>query len=321
MRGGVCARTGVHAGPDDELSHLAEHDDSDHHNRHGARDRQGWPQPRHRRAHRYPASWRRLRRIAPVNAGSSRIVISRARSMQSVTSSATCRAADGVASRRMIRVSPSSAGSMASATACSTWRRTWSRSRSTCVPRAGSYRSWPSRAVTSQSPQPPEGPRWPPPRGALPRLGSPAWPKRPGLATDCRSTAGPALPAAGPATLATPGPPPRAPARGALSAQRRVGQIRVGTRSARPWRNAAAPNETGSRATGAGGPVPCHRRAAGARRCAWPRTSPAPHPPRWSRPALRAKPADEAAVVVAIHGRAGMVRIPLHGDRSKCDVR
>jgi hypothetical protein len=86
---------------------------------HGAAGRNGARLARCKNPRQYRVWWRRLRRIAPVNAGSSQIVISRARSMQSVTSSATCRTADGVVSRCMIRVSPSSAGSMASAVACS----------------------------------------------------------------------------------------------------------------------------------------------------------------------------------------------------------
>ena len=64
MRRGACARTGVQAGPDDELAHLAGHDDSYHHNRRDARDRQGWPQPRHGRARRCPC--RLVRKPAPV---------------------------------------------------------------------------------------------------------------------------------------------------------------------------------------------------------------------------------------------------------------
>ena len=64
MRRGACARTGVQAGPDDKLTHRAEHDDSYHHNRGGARDRQGWPQPRRGRAQRSPC--RPVRRPAAV---------------------------------------------------------------------------------------------------------------------------------------------------------------------------------------------------------------------------------------------------------------
>jgi hypothetical protein len=152
----------------------------------------------------YPAWRRHLRRIAHVNAGSSQIVISRARSAQSVTSSVTFRTADGVVSRRMIRVSPSSAGSMASATACRALRRTSSRSRRASAPRVGSGRSWPSRALTGPPPQPPEGLRWRSPGGASPQLRSPPWPRRPGLPADRRSTSAPALPAARPTTIATP---------------------------------------------------------------------------------------------------------------------
>lgn len=61
---GACARIGVQAGPDDELAHRAKHDDSHHHNRHGARDRQGRPQPRRGRAQRRPC--RPVRKPAPV---------------------------------------------------------------------------------------------------------------------------------------------------------------------------------------------------------------------------------------------------------------
>jgi len=64
MPGGACDRTGAQAGPDDKLTHGAGHDDSYHHNRRGARDRQGWPQPRRGRAQRCPC--RPVRRPAPV---------------------------------------------------------------------------------------------------------------------------------------------------------------------------------------------------------------------------------------------------------------
>ena len=64
MRRRAHARTGVQAGLDDKLAHRAEHDDSYHHDRRGARDRQGWPQPRRGRAHRCPC--RPVRRPALV---------------------------------------------------------------------------------------------------------------------------------------------------------------------------------------------------------------------------------------------------------------
>ena len=65
MRRGACALTGVYAGPDDNLTPRAEYEDSYHHNRHGAHDRQGWPQPRRGRARRY-CPRRSVRKPAPV---------------------------------------------------------------------------------------------------------------------------------------------------------------------------------------------------------------------------------------------------------------
>jgi hypothetical protein len=109
--------------------------------------------------------------VAAVNAGSTWIVISQARSFQSVTSSDTRRTSHGAASRRTIRVRPSSAGSTRSAAACSARRRASSKSSAAGVlPSAsGSFRPSPA-CLTCPAPGPPAGPQWRGPCGPSPSL-------------------------------------------------------------------------------------------------------------------------------------------------------
>ncbi|HCU91258.1 MAG TPA: hypothetical protein DHU96_00230 [Actinobacteria bacterium] len=65
---------------------------------------------------------------ALLNLGSSRITISRYRSAQSLRISHICRTSHGLLIRRLIRSSPSLAGSMESAAACNARRRMSSKS-------------------------------------------------------------------------------------------------------------------------------------------------------------------------------------------------